>query len=609
MCTYTSALFDTENVGGGKTVTVQGIAFANALDAQNFTLTTNTATSTGEITGIPLTISGVVEDKEYDGTTTGSVTYAVSGVQAGDTVVVSGGTATFVSGDAGLRNVEVTGYSITGPSQYSVGNASFTTQARISPRVLTLTPTTVDKMYDGSREATVSIATDKVAGDDVNVLYTSALFGDKNVGSNKIVTISGLSLMGQDAQNYSFTSTTLTTSASIMKRTLTATPVASNKVYDGTTASSVRFTDNRADQDDVRVTASTTFADKHVGVGKAVTIGTPTLDGLDAGNYTLAVSSAPVTADITKAPVSVSFTALNKVYDRTTAATIAIKNLAGVVGTDDVTLSDGTAVFINALVGTGKAVTASGFTLSGTDAANYEITTVGTATADITAKPLTLTITASNKVVDGNATATLATQNFSGVVAGDTVSVTAGTLSFVDSSLGTAKAVMPSGFTLAGAHKDNYTLTIASPITANITAVPVVVSSGGGGGGGGGGGFFGVPITTNVTTTAGTITGGISPTPANVTTTSGSSVQTNGRVLGASNFKFTKTLRKGSKIKPDVLELQKILIARGFLAADNATGFFGNMTLAAVKQYQTANKIEATGIVGPLTRAALNAGK
>lgn len=49
----------------------------------------------------------------------------------------------------------------------------------------------------------------------------------------------------------------------------------------------------------------------------------------------------------------------------------------------------------------------------------------------------------------------------------------------------------------------------------------------------------------------------------------------------------------------DVMELQKRL---GVIP----TGFFGTLTFAAVRAYQSANNISSTGFVGPLTRASLN---
>jgi peptidoglycan hydrolase-like protein with peptidoglycan-binding domain len=54
-----------------------------------------------------------------------------------------------------------------------------------------------------------------------------------------------------------------------------------------------------------------------------------------------------------------------------------------------------------------------------------------------------------------------------------------------------------------------------------------------------------------------------------------------------------------------VLELQKRLATLGFFSA-SATGYFGPITEAAVKKFQTANGINPVGYVGPGTRASLN---
>ena len=74
-----------------------------------------------------------------------------------------------------------------------------------------------------------------------------------------------------------------------------------------------------------------------------------------------------------------------------------------------------------------------------------------------------------------------------------------------------------------------------------------------------------------------------------------------------SSFVFTKYLTIGMK-GTDVSELQKRLVAAGFL--NNAiTGYFGSLTEAAVKSYQAAHGLQQLGVVGPGTRAALNAGE
>jgi hypothetical protein len=81
---------------------------------------------------------------------------------------------------------------------------------------------------------------------------------------------------------------------------------------------------------------------------------------------------------------------------------------------------------------------------------------------------------------------------------------------------------------------------------------------------------------------------------------------TGGEVLGVTTFNFTRDLRIGSTGE-DVTALQTILIEQGYMSGE-ATGYFGNLTSAAVKLYQKARGISQTGTVGPLTRASLNAG-
>ena len=81
--------------------------------------------------------------------------------------------------------------------------------------------------------------------------------------------------------------------------------------------------------------------------------------------------------------------AANKVYDATTAATLS--GTAGVtaLGNDVVTVNGtGSGAFTDKNVGIGKAVTVSGYTLSGGDAANYSVVQPSGVTANITAASL-----------------------------------------------------------------------------------------------------------------------------------------------------------------------------------------------------------------------------
>jgi hypothetical protein len=118
-----------------------------------------------------------------------------------------------------------------------------------------------------------------------------------------------------------------------------------------------------------------TFASANAGTGIVITTTGYTLTGANAGNYTLAQPS--LSANITAQELTIiGLTGDNKAFDGNTNATATgTAALSGVVGADDVTLS-GTPVFTfaSANVGTGIAITTTGYTLTGANAGNYTLT-------------------------------------------------------------------------------------------------------------------------------------------------------------------------------------------------------------------------------------------
>src|SRR5207302_1804528 len=172
-----------------------------------------------------------------------------------------------------------------------------------------------------------------VAGGDTVTLNTGSalgVFADKAVGNGKTVSVSGLTLGGADAANYTLAQPSAT--ANITAKGLTVTSVtAGNKVYDGTTSGRPKVRRvalvgvgsaalvGVASGDTVTLnsaSASGVFADKTVGNGKTVSVSGLTLGGADAANYTL--TQPTTTANITAKGLTVtSVTASNKVYDAT----------------------------------------------------------------------------------------------------------------------------------------------------------------------------------------------------------------------------------------------------------------------------------------------------
>ncbi|MCC6141929.1 MAG: filamentous hemagglutinin N-terminal domain-containing protein, partial [Nitrospira sp.] len=428
-----------------------------------------------------LTYSGTAANKVYDGTLAASLTHALSGVVAGDTVTTASGIGVFADKNVGMgKTVAVSGLTISGSDSgnYSLGSAASTT-ANITAKALTYSGTAANKIYDGTLAASLTHAlSGVVAGETVTTASGTGAFTDKNVGTGKTVAVSGLTISGGDSGNYSLGSTASTTANITAKAATVSGLTAANKEYDGTTDatvshSGVSFSGVVAGD---AVTASGTsglFINKNVGTGKAVTLSGTTYGGLDVGNYTF-TDQTSTTANITAKALTYSGTAANKVYDGTLAASLT-HALSGVVAGETVTTASGTGAFADKNVGTGKTVAVSGLTISGSDSGNYSLGSTASTTANITAKALTYTGTAANKVYDGNTAASL-THALNGVVAGDTVTTASGTGAFADKNVGTGKTVAVSGLTISGGDSGNYSLGSTASTTATITTKAATVS-------------------------------------------------------------------------------------------------------------------------------------
>ena len=99
-------------------------------------------------------------------------------------------------------------------------------------------------MYDGTNSATLilsnAVLVGVVSGDTVALDTTSAVgvFADKNVGAGKLVTLSGVTLLGTDAAKYALTQPTLTATITPANPVVTTWPTASTITYVQTLAAS-----------------------------------------------------------------------------------------------------------------------------------------------------------------------------------------------------------------------------------------------------------------------------------------------------------------------------------------------------------------------------------
>ncbi|MDD2349797.1 MAG: YDG domain-containing protein [Kiritimatiellae bacterium] len=214
---------------------------------------------------------------------------------------------------------------------------------QIVPRNISVTAAAQDKVYDGTTTTEVVLSSSGLIAGDRVAFSGNGDFADKNVGTGKAVTVSGITATGSDAGNYVLSTTSASATADITPRAVTITGLtADNKVYDGTVTTTISGSgtiSNLVAGDSVTIdtsAASGAFADKHVGTNKTVTIsGGVSLTGADASNYTLTGATATTSASITPATLVISATQDEKTYDGTVAS-VARPTTEGLIAGDSV---------------------------------------------------------------------------------------------------------------------------------------------------------------------------------------------------------------------------------------------------------------------------------
>ena len=272
------------------------------------------------------------------------------------------------------------------------------------------------------------------------------------------------------------------TTAGLISLTITGLS-GSDKIYDDTTVASASgiATLVGVEAEDLVIFGGSpvfTFASANVGTGITITTTGYTINGADAGKYTL--TQPTLSGDITGKELSITgITGGDKVYDGTTAATASgTATLSGIIGADDVMLK-GSPVFTFAAanVGTGITITTTGYTLGDIDAGNYTLTQP-TLSGDITGKELSITgITGGDKVYDGTTAATASgTATLSGIIGADDVMLKGSPVfTFAAANVGTGITITTTGYTLGDIDAGNYTLTQPT-LSGDITAKELTIT-------------------------------------------------------------------------------------------------------------------------------------
>jgi len=337
----------------------------------------------GVLTVDPAIVTGAVTvaDKLYDGTSSATIAgYQLDGIVGNDAVTLAGGVAEFPDKSVGTnRPVTITGLFLAGDAatNYTLAGSAIGTTANLSPAPLAISAAGIDKVYDGTTNATVSLSDNRVPGDQLTVGYTAAAFDDRHAGSAKLIHVQGLSVLGSDADNYTWNADAVTT-GQILPMPIEVTAVANSKVYDGSTAAAaipgissgaLAGTDSAAFRE--------TYDSPDVGTNKTMIPAGDISDGNGGLNYTVTYTSL-AQGTISVAPVQLlGVSAQDKIYDTTRQATLSFSqvSLQGITNGDQVAVQTNSyqALFANPDAGSNITVAVSGLALAGDRAANYSI--------------------------------------------------------------------------------------------------------------------------------------------------------------------------------------------------------------------------------------------
>ncbi|MCD7888081.1 MAG: YDG domain-containing protein, partial [Clostridiales bacterium] len=452
-----SYTYDSASIGTDKTITATGITLVGE-DVGNYTLSSDTATTNGTITTKALSESDFDVNAE-DETYTGS---AITKTIDSDLVKDTDYTVTYNDNtNAGTATITITGK----------GNYSGTLTYSFTIKPITLTATingTTTKTYDGTTTAEgLSITlSDVVEGDDVTATASFA-YNSANVDEATTITASGISLSGEDAGNYTLSSTTATTAGTINCKAISKSDFTVNTedvTYTGS-AITKNITSDLVECDDYIVDYN---KNKNAGTASIIITGRGNYTG--EVTYTFTIDPKPLTPSISGSTT--------KTYDGDTTVTDGNLSIAlsGIVYGDTVSASASYA-YDSKNVGENKTITASSITLGGTSASNYTLSTT-TVTADvgtISAKTLTASINGNTtKTYDATTDVTDAqglSIELDGVVGSDDVTASAASYTYNSANVDEATTITASGIILTGEDAGNYTLSSDSAtITGSITA-------------------------------------------------------------------------------------------------------------------------------------------
>ena len=402
----------------------------------------------------------------------GSITYSATG--GGCSVGAATGLVTILA--AGSCSISAT---ISTGANYDQVSTTTPVTVTISRKTITILNSSIaSRVYSGNQTPgtlTIGSLSGLVSGESLTVTARAADLVSANVGSyNTNVSYTLANGVGGTATNYLIADESIT--AVITKKNLRITATNASVNY-GAPAPTITATYDGFVGSETATVLDTlpTCTSTYTNTTPAGSSATTSCSGAADGNYSFTYVSGSVTISTNSRTISLSISNVNLQYGETATltSTVSAGALDGTVtyssSQPSICLISGTSVRALSSVGTCQISASIGAGV------NYSaVTSVFTAIV-LSKRDLTVVgSVVSNKVYDGNETATVTSASLSGVLAGDTVQLSA-TARFANKNVGNSKAVTAT-MTISGTDSRHYLLIQPSLGNANITVKTVTVS-------------------------------------------------------------------------------------------------------------------------------------
>jgi len=440
LLSYTAS-YDNINIG------LQNITINNiSISGYNYILSSNIYIISASILPKNVYANFIGSDKIYDGTNSSSVILQnINGVLNKDTIIIKNVASNFINSNVGYNEIQITNYQISGYNSNNYLLNINIIMANINPQPIIIPIISQDKIYDGLTNANV------IFNSDINIISYNAFYNDKNVNKKKIIKVSNIIL---ENSNYYMLDCILY--GNILPKYIEFNFNGDDKVYDGNSICTGNYIINTLPNDNVLCIFNAEFKNIITGNNKDLIINNLKLTGTDSINYKIN-SVKTNNPSIIKKELIITFTNIDKLYDKTTQAFVQINTVSGILDIDKynkVQITSLEANYNNYYCETNKNITINNIILE-PSLINYTVNNTNII-GNILPNEIILNISPISKEYDETTNIDINIINTNNILQNDIVYVESFNANFIDSYAGSNKIVNINNIILNGDHASNY---------------------------------------------------------------------------------------------------------------------------------------------------------